>query len=300
MHPDVAAVLRRAREVRHLIVQEVAAASPEELTRKPRKRWSARDTLVHLVTCEQMATRMLRHFILGEPFPLTDPLPPDEWNARELARYAHLDAAGAVALLQQTRQALEETAGLATEAHLGRVVRELRRLGDHEYGHLYQIREALSRARGDAVAGELHGLAYARHQVLGLVNLEEYPAAALEWRPASERWSVKETLLHLAIWDRHFARVYAAIADDADVPPWPYPDGELDRWNREQVEALSWMTLSEALHECGEAWALMTAQLRRISPAQWETERARGWHGYREHELHHVETIRAALQAWQA
>ncbi|MGE5675913.1 MAG: DinB family protein [Mycobacterium leprae] len=301
MHPQVEAILVRARSVRRLILAEIEAATAEELTYRPGDRWSARDTLVHLGNCEETGTGMLRHFILGEPHPfmVKEPLPPDEWNRRELARCEHLDVAGGIAYVHSTRQALEAVAAQAAGENLDQVVRELGMIFTHESGHLHQIREAVARARGDAVLGELHGLAYARHQVLELLNLERWPAAALEWRSAPEKWSVKETLLHLATWDRFATGVYAAVAEDRPLPPMPFADGELDRWNREQVEALSWLSCAQTFHECGAAWGVMTAQLQRIKPAQWESPQAREWHGYRGHDLHHVESMRQTLFAWR-
>lgn len=300
MQSRIEPVLARARAVRRLILAEVEAAMPDELDRRPGDRWSARDTLIHLATCEEMGTRVLRHFILGEPMPGGDPLPPDEWNAIQLARFPDLDGPGATAYITETRRALEEVVARATESHADRVVREVGMIAMHETGHLHQIREALARARGDDVAGELHGFAYARHQVLELLNQRDWPLAALEWRPAPGKWSVKETLLHLAVWDRFAAQVFAAVADGQELPAMPFPEGELDNWNQAQVAARSWMSWTEVLHELGAAWGAMASQLGRVSPEQWASGQAAAWHGYRMHDLHHVGTMRATLRAWRA
>lgn len=300
MHPQIESVLTRARTVRRLILAEVERATPDELDHRPGGRWSARDTLIHLATCEEMGTRVLRHVILGEPMPHGELLPPDEWNAMQLARFPHLDGPGAIAYVTETRRALEEVVARAAESDAERVVREVGMIAVHETGHLHQIREALARARGDAVAGELHGLAYARHQVLELLHLGNWPLAALEWRSEPGRWSVKETLLHLAAWDRFTAGVFAALADGRDLPATPFAEGELDRWNQAQVAARSWMSWTEVLHELGEARGEMVSQLRRVSPAQWASERAAGWKDYRLHDLHHVGTMRSTLRSWRA
>jgi hypothetical protein len=129
-----------------------------------------------------------------------------------------------------------------------------------------------------------------------MINLESRPAAAFEWRPEPEAWSIREIILHLAIWDRFAASACAAMAEYRPLPPNPYPDGGLHAWNREQVAALSWMSLAEAVHEYGAAGGALAEQIRLLTPDQWEGKCSQGWRVERKHHLDHMKTIAERLR----
>jgi len=298
---QIEAVIARGRAALSLITAAVEAATLSQLSFKPGERWSARDTLLHLATSQQEGNRILSYLVKGETPPRQEILPPDQWNRRQMARYADLDAAGALELLKQVRSEHEALAAHITEetlkATLGCVAME----PTHQHCHLHQIREALARARGQVVEAAVHSLLYARAEVLATLDFERRPTAALEWKPAPDKWSVKEVLLHLASWDRYTGTVFAALAEGRALPPIPFPEaeGELDRWNQAQVSACSWMTLAEAVHESGAAHGVLIEQLRRVTAAQWQSEAGRDWHGYRGRDLYQRDMIWKTLSAWQ-
>lgn len=303
MNLQVESIMNRARSVRALIMAEAQQSSSEEMNRKPGSRWSVRDILIHLGNCEEESAIWLDHFLKGETPPQQQHMiPPDEWNAQHLAKYAHLDASGALAYIQETRQRLEAVVARITEEHLRsdpRFIPHLQMMPGHELCHLHQIREALAAARGNALEAALHSSAYARESVLAYLTLESRPGSAFEWRPESGSWSVKEMLIHLAIWDRYAASVFAALAEGREAPPWPCPEGKLHQWNREQVEARSWQSLANVFHELGAAWGALEEQMRRLTPAHLAEDRVQKWLQYRKHDSHHAKKILERLAQWE-
>lgn len=302
MVPAVERIMSRARTIRSLIMQNVHNADADALNHKVDGRWSVRDTLIHLGNCDEAGARVLGNFLRGEDPPADLNLPTDEWNAKELARFEHLDSAGAVEYFQQARHGLDKVAEQISEDHLlnGRpILQSLSMSVGHENGHRYQIKEALAAVRGDQCGVALNALTYSRQQILPVLELETLAPAALEWRPDPEAWSIKEILIHLAVWDRYKAGVYAAIADGRPAPGRPYPEGELDRWNREQVAALAWLSLAEVIHELGVARGALEEQIKRLTPDQWQHERASHWTMNRRHDLEHLPTIWKRLSGWR-
>lgn len=304
MNLQVESIMNRARSVRALIMAEAQQATPEEMTHKPGSRWSVCDILVHLGNCDEESAIWLDYLLKGETPPQQQHMiPPDEWNAQHLAKYAHLDTPGALDYLQETHRCFEAVAARITEEHLKsnpRFIPHLAMTPGHELCHLHQIREALAVASGDARGAALHSLAQARQSVLAYLNLESRPGSAFEWRPESGGWSIKETLMHLAIWDRFAVSVFEALAEGRELPPMPCPEGKLHQWNQEQVEARSWQSLADVFHELGAAWGALEEQMKRLTPAQLAEDRVQGVATvYREHDIHHAKKIRERLRQWR-
>jgi uncharacterized damage-inducible protein DinB len=297
MPAEVNAVLTRSRAIRARVVAELEKATLAEIAWKPGERWSAREILIHLATNDAAGTRILGYLNRGEQPPRETPLPPDAWNARELAKHADLDASGAIGLLHRTRRDWEAAALQITPESLSAALPVIVMNPGHELGHLHQIQEVLALARGDQKAAVLSRFAYARQQMLVVLDLENLPAEALTWRPSQGGWSGKEILLHMAVWDRLLAGALEAVADGRPLPPEPFPEGQLDAWNDEQVAALAWMTVSEALHEFGAARGEAEAQLRRCTPAQ--LEQAGGWVNLYKHDLHHLDQMARRIWDWR-
>jgi uncharacterized damage-inducible protein DinB len=295
--------MQRARGIRTLIRAEVQGATPTALMQKAGDRWSARDVLIHLGNWEAEAVTWFGCLLNSEPIPQSSK-PIDEWNAEHMAAYAELDAAGAVAYIEGTRQELEQVVTRITEEHLAgnpSFLGLLLMTPDHEIGHLHQLREALALARGDRQAAARHYLAYSRQRVLTRLNLEYRSPASLEWKPAPAVWSIKEMLIHLAAADRFWAGRFAALADSQPLPAPPWAEVELDDWNQATVAAGSYQTLAEVLHELGGARGALEAQLQRLSAEQVSSSEAQEWlKAIREHDDHHMHKLLDRLHAWRA
>lgn len=295
----VAAFMERARAVRRDVRAEVAAATPEELAFRPEGRWSARDVLVHVGNWEAVYVRALGEMLRGEMPAVAAIHDFDAWNAEQQARQADLDVPGAIRYWEDTRRAFAAALeawpfGRPEDRHVRSMAQAV---GDHEAIHLHQLREALAWARGQEVDALLHRMAYMRHEILSSCAA---PPEALEWRPAPEAWSAREMLIHLAIWDRHWARVLRATNDGRPAPRPPFGEGELDRWNAEQVAARRHWTLSEVLHEFGAARGAVEAEVGRLTAERLADARVRRWVARRwEHDGHHKRQIEDRLRAWR-
>ncbi len=295
--------MERARAIRSLLLAEVEQATTDEMLRRPGSRYSARDVLVHVGNWEEEAVRWLPYMLRGEPVPQMEPKSIDEINAEMLARYDHLDVAGAVGYLADVRTQLEDLAEQITHeqwqcdrSFLGVLIM----CPDHEIAHLHQLREALAAARGDAVEAAVRYLRYTRQRVLVRVNPEFRSADALTWRPPDGKWTTREILIHLAVWDRFAAYHFSELAAGRPAPPMPFPEGGLDAWNQAQVDAGAWMTLTDILAELGAAREALEAALRRLTPEQLAGPDAQSWLEYRQHDEHHMHQILARLQGWRA
>jgi hypothetical protein len=299
----VETIMARARHLRSELLAEVAAATPAELSFRPGDRWSVRDILIHLGNWENEGVKYLTHMLRNEPLPTDDVGEINEWNRVHLGAFAGMDAAGALEYLARVRADLEAAAAQVTADDLDRdqsFLGVLLMSPDHEAGHLEQVREVLARARGDEVTAAIHYLRYARVRLLARLNLEYRAIPSLFWRPGPEAWSTKDMLAHLAIWDRHWAGFVCALADGRELPPLPYPEGGLDAWNREQVEARRYAELAEVLHELGAARGALEEQIRRLSPHQVSDEQARNWfRAHREHDNHHMHQMMERIRGWR-
>lgn len=296
-------IMAKARAIRNLTLAAVAGAMPQELTYRPEGRWSARDVLIHVGNWEEEAVVYLDCLVHGKPFPEFGAKDIDEWNEQHLARFAGLDVAGAIEYLAGTRKALAEGAAALTDEQLRtneQFIPLLLMTPDHEIGHLYQMREAIARARGDHRGAAVAYLAYARERILCRVNLEYRPVASLLWRPQPEAWSIQDVLIHLSVWDRWFADWLSARADGRPAPGWPYPEGQLDEWNRAQVEVRRHESVAHTLHELGGVRGEVLAALSRLSQEQVAAaEVQEELKGFREHDDHHMHQILKLLQGWR-
>lgn len=290
----LAQYIARHEAIRSRIVAAVEAAAPETLTVRPEGRWSAREVLIHLGNCAEACAADLTAFITGETLQ-REFLPPDEWNARELARFAHLDGPGALDYYRESTAELDRVAARLTDE---RHVWLLTMTSEHEAGHRYQLLEALALAQGNQREALVHALDYARSQVLQALNVEQRPAEALLWKPPTGKWSAAEHAIHLAVWDRYVALTLAAKAGDGPAPAEPFPEGGLDRFNEDTVAAHGWMSLGAVLHELGAARGDLVAQVRRLSAEQFATE-IEGLRSYPSHDIDHANGIRRVLREWK-
>lgn len=302
MPVEVEQIMDRARAIRASIMAAVQGATAAQLDHKPGDRWSAREILLHLGNWEAEAVIWLQHMLRNEPIPQGGSADINQWNAEHLAPYAHLDAAGAIAYIEQSRRDLETTVAQVTEAHLQadkRFIPVIIMTPDHEEGHLHQLLEALAIARGDQHEAAIQYLAYARARILARLRFESRPVSSLFWRPDGKGWSILDLLNHLAIWDRGGAAYFASVADGRPLPDPPYPPGGLDEWNQRQVAQRRHESVAAVLHELGEARGALTAQLRRLTPAQLATEGSQEWlKELRQHDDHHMHQMINLLQGW--
>jgi hypothetical protein len=171
----------------------------------------------------------------------------------------------------------------------------LRWAAAHDLAHLHQTRSWLAAARGNSVGAVLQSCRYERQQLLTVLDLDFLSPAAFERRPAAGGWSAREILIHLALWDRHDASIFAAVADGRQPPSDPFPPGQLDSWNREQVATRSWMSLTEAFHDLGAAHGEVLTQIGRLTPAQLASETVHHELGFRGHDRHHIPRLMELL-----
>lgn len=290
-------LLERADAVRSEVLAEVRSASEDELEFRLGERWSVRQILIHLGNWEELATTSIRQLRRGEKPPS---VVTDAFNREEQARRAHLDLAGALAYLQETRREAralaEEVTDAEVEANPG-INMYARWAPPHETQHLHQIREMLCRARGHGREAAIHYLAYERQHLLNFLPLELMIPEELKWRPEPEKWSIREHLIHLSVWDRHCARYLAELNRGRELAD-PTPPGGLDPWNREQVAARAHWGLSRVLHEFGAARGAMEAVILELSDRALE-ESEGVFTEYRNHDLHHYRAIRAIRTAWR-
>lgn len=290
MPVQVDQIMQRARQIRAQILAEVQQATPAAAMQRPGDRWSARDVLIHLGNWEAEAVTWFTHLLKNEPIQQS-PLPIDQWNAEHLAPYAHLDLAGALAYIAETRQALEQVTAQITEEHLASNPSFLGLLlmtPDHEIGHLHQIREALALAQGAPQAAARHYLTYARQRILTRLNLEYRSPASLEWRPAPEAQSIKEILLNLALHDSQGARTLRAFALGEDLAPGG------------TGETPSHLTLGEALHELGAARGALDAELDRLTAKQIAAPELQSWlKAVRKHDDDQMHQILDRIAGWR-
>jgi uncharacterized damage-inducible protein DinB len=87
-------------------------------------------------------------------------------------------------------------------------------------------------------------LAAAREDILQ--TIEDLDEGALAWQPGDGRWSIKETLAHLASAEGSHRQVAQAIAAGQTVD---VPDFDLDAWNAAQVAKRRQRSIDEILEE---------------------------------------------------
>ena len=87
-------------------------------------------------------------------------------------------------------------------------------------------------------------LAVAREEILQ--TMEGLDEGALIWQPGNGRWSIKETLAHLASAEGSHRQVAQAIAAGQT---WDVPDFDLDTWNASQVAKRRQRSIDEILEE---------------------------------------------------
>jgi uncharacterized damage-inducible protein DinB len=87
-------------------------------------------------------------------------------------------------------------------------------------------------------------LAAAREEILQ--TIEGLDEEVLTWQPGDGRWSIKETLAHLASAEGSHRQVAQAIAARQTVD---VPDFDLDTWNAAQVAKRRQRSIDEILEE---------------------------------------------------
>jgi len=87
-------------------------------------------------------------------------------------------------------------------------------------------------------------LAAAREEILQ--TIEGLDEGALTWKPGDGRWSIKETLAHLASSEESHRQVAQAIAVGQTVD---LPDFDLDTWNAARVAERRQQSIDEILDE---------------------------------------------------
>ncbi|HYF80585.1 MAG TPA: DinB family protein [Symbiobacteriaceae bacterium] len=301
MEAAVAAVLARYAAVQAQVCDLAGVTHQAELTARQGERWSARDVLIQKGNCAEACAEDLTALITGETLQ-REYLPADEWNARHLARYAHLDGTGALGYYKTSARRLAEVAGALTAEHLASARSPLTTIAmtvEHEVSHTHQMRAAIAAARGDDRGALLHSLAYSRAQVLEALNVGAQPAALLQWKPPTGKWSALEHAIHLAVWDRHVAAVLAAKAVGGPAPAEPFPAGGLDAWNQATVADRSWWSPGAVIHELGAARGDLVAQIQRLPQDVFAAE-AEGLRQYTSHDRHHAAAIWRVLSEAQA
>jgi uncharacterized damage-inducible protein DinB len=87
-------------------------------------------------------------------------------------------------------------------------------------------------------------LAAAREEILQ--NIEGLDEGTLTWKPGDGRWSIRETLAHLASAEGSHRQVAQAIAAGQTVD---VPDFDLDTWNAARVAERRGRSMDEILEE---------------------------------------------------
>jgi len=90
----------------------------------------------------------------------------------------------------------------------------------------------------------INKLAATREEILQAI--EGLDEGTLTWRPGDGRWSIKETLAHLASAEGSHRQVAQAIAAGQTVD---VPDFDLDAWNAAQVAKRRQRSIDEILEE---------------------------------------------------
>jgi uncharacterized damage-inducible protein DinB len=99
-------------------------------------------------------------------------------------------------------------------------------------------------ASGKRVQTLVDKLAAARQEILQ--TIEGLDEEALTWQPGDGRWSIKETLAHLASAEGSHRQVAQAIAAGQTVD---VPDFDLDTWNAGRVSERRQRSIDENLEE---------------------------------------------------
>ena len=99
-------------------------------------------------------------------------------------------------------------------------------------------------AGGKRVQALIDKLASARGEILQ--TIEGLDGEALTWQPGDDRWSIKETLAHLASAEGSHRQVAQAIAVGQTVD---VPDFDLDAWNAARVAERRQRSTDEILEE---------------------------------------------------
>jgi uncharacterized damage-inducible protein DinB len=99
-------------------------------------------------------------------------------------------------------------------------------------------------ASGKRIQTLIDKLAAARGEILQ--TIEGLDEGALTWKPGDARWSIKETLAHLASAEGSHRQVAQAIAVGQTVD---VPDFDLDTWNAARVAERRQQSMDEILEE---------------------------------------------------
>ena len=143
----------------------------------------------------------------------------------------------------------------------------LRRFLEHEREHVGQAREILSMHRRHLLAG----LAAARGELVAqLVSLDERTLAEV---PACGDWTVKDTLAHIAAWDRWSLRELGRMVDGEDPDTSAVRD--INGFNAANVAAWKKKALGEVVAEMHEARAAWVAWMESLPEEEFFRRRRR-------------------------
>src|SRR5262245_20109411 len=199
--------------------------------------WSIKDLLGHITVWEQMALRRMERWRRGEPLIDPDWTSTDDYNAGEAAQRRDWPLARMREDQAVTRQQLRATLEALTDEEWATVASagELRApIGDWVGGdlggagpgthaaehaqHIRAWRDARERRRSE----QLTTLSSARRELLhALDGLSEDELTAAR----QGEWSIRDTLAHMAAWDRQMAGCIDAWLDGTP-PPGPSADFE--------------------------------------------------------------------------
>src|SRR5262245_53694858 len=202
--------------------------------------WSIKDLLGHITAWEQMALRRVERWRRGEPLVDPDWTSTDAYNAGEAVRRRDLPLAAVAAESAETRQRLRATLEELTDDEWATLVGEDQQrgpLGDwiggdlggagpgtHAAEHAQHIR-IWRDARERRMAQQLAALISARRELLRAIDgLSEGELTA----GREGEWSIRDTLAHIAAWDRQMVGCIEAWLDR--TPP-PEPSSDVEAFN---------------------------------------------------------------------
>jgi uncharacterized damage-inducible protein DinB len=156
-------------------------------------------------------------------------------------------------------------------------------------------------ANGKRIQTLIDKLAAAREKILQ--TIEGLDEKALTWQPGDGRWSIQETLAHLASSEESHRQMAQAIAAGQTMD---VPDFDLDAWNAAQVAKRRQRSIDEILEEMAAERQRTLSALQDLEgealdreglhPALGETTVLRVFRIIPIHERWHLKDIRQLLE----